>query len=114
MLASLDTGPNDDREPTVRLGAVLEPGQPQFLEDSRPDPFGPGTVRIACASEDGSSVSVTLTSAGIDPVTFEAPCGTAPSTVTSQAETYDFTASYRFDVATDVRSVVAVGLVPAN
>ncbi len=115
VLSALDSVANDDRRPTTRLGVVLVASQSQFLEDSRTEPVGPATVRVACSADTGSEVSITLTIGDQDPLEFSSPCGSAPeSTTTTELASLDFTAPYRFTVTNESAAVVAIGMIPGE
>lgn len=115
-LAALDSAPGDDRAPGIRLGVALSAGESQFLEDLRATPVGAGAVRVACANEDGSNVTVEVTIGDAEPFDFAAPCapsaGSGTAMFTTQEHTFGFASPYRFTVLSSTAATVAVGVVP--
>lgn len=94
------------------FAAAVQPGTPSVLAGETTDGYT-GAVQVACSSEGGSSLTVTVEIDGVDQGTITAQCGDAPgATVVSQlATTYEFAGGFAFTVEPSVPAVVALGVV---
>ena len=91
------------------FSSSVGPQSPTFFEDSRPEASaGTWAVSVACASATGESIALSLT-VGDTVQAFEAPCGQANSTITSDGPTFTTTGPYRVDATSEVDAVFALG-----